>query len=357
MPVTVNTSTADMLGLYFTYTRKLFYAKGLFWLFYGNGSNGAFRTSVDGINWSGETTFGYGALGWQFDVIYDNTDYVHVAYGGGADVYYRRGLLNADGTITWSSNWIDTGVGHKFPSIILDSNGYPWIGYQNGIEKVTYVIKNSKKDGTWETADGFPYSLNPAITGDFANALPVALSGGKVFVIYTTVGQKLYGKLYDGAWGAEETLSDYVTNADIDAVAEGDVVHFAYVRYEAVAGKYDVRYNKRNSNGSLDTEISIDSSLTFRTRYSLSLDAETGILYIFYSGATSVRFCRKVGDVLESPIDFAVGEGGGAQPVRAFIKKYSRYIGVAWHKSSPTELRFQSYAVLPSSLKSNSHSL
>jgi hypothetical protein len=216
-------------------------------------------------------------------------------------------------------------------------------------------MKNSKKDGTWITDTGFPYNPNSNKTANVKIYL-VPLTNKKVFVLYTQQYDKIYGRLYDPdtGWGAEETLSDYNAYVDLDAAADGDDVHFIYGR-PGVGIYTQIRYNKRSSDGSLGTEIAI-ANATSQTRYALCVDETLHIVYLFYSDTDSIRFLIRRNGEWSAIADFVAGEGGSS-PVRLSQTKNYRQIGVAWHKASPTELRFQAYTILPSSLKSNSHTL
>jgi len=215
----------------YVFQRKMFYAEGRYWIFYGDGDNIVYRSSIDGITWSDATILksGYG-YGNQISVWFDGT-YVHYAFATGepnTPLYYRRGDPNPDGTISWNSEQIAvpaTEDRYYFPCISVDSNGYPWIGYQlydvSASSQIPYVTKSSRNDGVWSTASGFPYALG---TGKFV--APIPLTSGKMLVIYTGV-TTLHSRYWSGSWGTERSITCTISE-HWSAVAEGDNVHIAY---------------------------------------------------------------------------------------------------------------------------------
>jgi hypothetical protein len=103
-PTTVGTSTSSSATQY-PYQLKAFYANGLFWVFYSDGTNLVYRTSSDGSTWSATTIARASNYGYYFSIWFDGT-YVHYACARGSTgeaLFYRRGTPNTDGTITWST--------------------------------------------------------------------------------------------------------------------------------------------------------------------------------------------------------------------------------------------------------------
>jgi len=284
LPSTVAQSDADeVIG--FPYQREVFYAAGLFWVFYSDGSDMVYRTSVDGVTWSEATIIRSAPLGSHFSVWFDGT-YVHYTYAW-TIVYYRRGVPNNDGTITWSADEQTVYSGavddvHRFPSLIVDSDGYAWIGvnWTDGVVRYPKVFKNSKKDGTWSTASGFPYQLTTDVSDWRVGLVP--LTGGKVYVIYCGSGELPRGRLWDGGWGDEETdLANYNIDRSFgfSAVGEGDDVHFVYNR-ETIN---QIRYNKRTyGTGWMASDLLVQDSVERDTVPALSINTTTGELYCFY---------------------------------------------------------------------------
>jgi len=163
------------------------------------------------------------------DAVWFDGTYLHYVCGG-AYLYYRRGTPNGDGTITWSAaeQEVSTTYGEIWwPTISVDSNGYVWIGYADGYSTpYPFVIKSGNNDGTWGTTpSGFPYQLSST---PMEVVVPIPLTGGKMFVLYHSNGDPVYGKRWTGsAWGSERGTT---SSADqfYSAVAEGDDVHLVF---------------------------------------------------------------------------------------------------------------------------------
>jgi len=104
MGVKLNTSTSST-ATHMPHQRASFYGAGRHWVFYTDGINFGYRSSVDGKTWSAFTAIRGATIGRLFSVWYDGT-YVHYVIapeGVRAYTYYRRGVPNADGSITWSA--------------------------------------------------------------------------------------------------------------------------------------------------------------------------------------------------------------------------------------------------------------
>jgi hypothetical protein len=370
MPVTVDTvAVRNMIG--WSHQRHLFYAKGLFWIFYTDGTNLVWRTSEDAINWSAKTTIISGGEGYFKSVVLDG-DYVHLAFAGGGGLYYRRGTLGSDGGITWNdwqTAYSAANVQNKWPAIAVDSEGYPWIGFHrthtvDGTD-YPYVTKSSKKDGTWVTDTGFPYELK-ALSGGYMGAVPVPLTGGKVYVLYGAF-TPVYGKLYDSGWSSEETItSKSVRGIAFSGVADGDDVYLTYTsRENALLTEH--RYLKRTYGVGWGSEEVLRNTGYYEYYAQLSRDADTGILYFICIEDTTVYLYRNVAGTWEEAVSWILNEdtsalGALAPPTCVYLppEKQGRHIPVAWtagDSDGPWNLRFAVLTLLPSSLKSNSHTL
>ncbi len=357
-PATVATGTDDELVNY-PFQRKGFYAAGLFWAFYGDGStNAVYEHSHDGITWDeepiiiGPCKLGYGH---NFSVWFDGT-YVHYARTNNYDLFYRRGTPENDGTITWSAveQTLYDGVifdEYIFPCICVDTNGYAWIGVR--IEDTApwdrpYILKNANLDGTWadDVGAGFPYELS-AVDDYTWKVAPVPLTDGKVYVVYCRDAQAPLGKLYDAGWGAEESdLADYgiEESRPFSAVALGDNVHFVYNR----DATYQIRYNKRIAGSWGANDVLVQDSVTFSTGPALSADLSTGTLYCFWTDAGSGHVYYKkysAGSWDVDPtdwIDESTDEIMYDWNITSYYQDYGGYIGVLYvtKLATPWNVRF-----------------
>jgi len=253
LPSTVGTSTS-LYATWEHHQRKVFFANGRFWVFYSDGTNFVYRTSSDGSSWSSPTIIGPATSGGSASVFFDGT-YVHYARRWPYNIYYRRGLPNCDGTITWSAAEQtvysgDDSDDYRNPMIVVDSGGYAWIGvrHYDGTHWCPYVFKNANTDGTWSTATGFPYQLSTTDDPDWRVSI-VPLTNLKVYVIYANYGSVPLGILYDGGWGAEENdLADYPIwgGRAHSAVNKDDDIFFVYLRSTS---PQQIRYNFRDYDG------------------------------------------------------------------------------------------------------------
>jgi len=177
MPSTVGTTTngGAICGGWHSAERVSFFAKGRFWVFYHDGTYLRYRSSTDGVNWTSPATVTTKvAQYWDF-CLDPSGDYVHcvwsdATYGVTGYLYYKRGTLNTNGTISWGSEyavWVpSSGYQTRYHSVAVDSDGYPWIVTQGhkdaNVSGHGKVFKSARKDGVWQTASGFPLDLGRA---------------------------------------------------------------------------------------------------------------------------------------------------------------------------------------------------
>jgi hypothetical protein len=302
---TVNSATQS------PHQRKAFHANGRHWVFYSDGVNIVYRTSADGVDFGATTAVRAGAIGLNFGLAFDGT-YVHYAYAdqtAATPLSYRRGLPNADGTITWSAAEQTAVAGvastiYRVPAVAVDANGYPFIGYySDAASDYPFITKASTNNGTWTTASGFPHQLSTTTATTWA-VQPVALAGGRVLAIYGYAATKPSSKVWTGsAWAtarANFTAVNQITSGTYaSAVGQGDTAHFAYLTVATSAIKYlKFTYSAADTTyyGSWGTEESVQASVTATSTPTLSLDPASGDLYAFWGGsptASSVYYKRR----------------------------------------------------------------
>lgn len=243
------------------------YGAGRHWIFYG--TNGPpywdqgryYASSPDGQNWDVKNQYITGGLhgGADFSIFQRGND-IHYAYSYGTEMeagtpgYYRKGLLNSDGTITWQPEQLfhDNSYLYIFdsdPVICVDANGYPWIttfGYLgDGTYDRSRIFHSQTTDGTWVDApgfeDGFVVYEDPNINYQY---LVVPLPDGSVYVVchlsqyegypWEMFEGPVYGRKWDcntQSWGSLETVTNrQVTNdffGAVSVVSVGDEVHVA----------------------------------------------------------------------------------------------------------------------------------
>ena len=238
--------------------RKVFHMAGLIWVFYSDGTNGVFRTSADGETWSAPTMFGAGGhFGHRFGGWFDGT-YFHYALctsALGADVHYRRGKPNPDGTMTWSA---PVQVAHDtphdmnvmYPKIIVDAKGCPWISFTQLVYQVSntppyyaMVLKAATNDGIWTTAPNFPFTLVQKTVEGYPDPIGATLTNGKTLWFYNTYIDDQYVYAARGWNGSQWEDEEVVASTDspysfFNVVGDEDDVH-------VVHGNGTIFYQKR----------------------------------------------------------------------------------------------------------------
>jgi len=359
-PVTVDNSTSDM-AVMVPSQRKLFYAAERFWIFYTDGSDLVYKSSSDGLSWTARSA-SQGALssGDGMSIHFDGT-YVHYARTtstNNAPLYYRRGIPNADGTMTWSATEQvavaqATGVRYLYPSISADSRGRALISYhyekQNGhAGEGPYVTKSGNNDGTWgSTPTGFPYEL----TADSESAWYTTVHGltaDKVAVTFAddTNIKGVSVRTYDGAnWNSiQTTVSNPQSGSGYSTVAQGDDIHIALLK----TATNDILYCKYTYfTNTLDSEYTLFRSATSSSFPTLSSTLNND-LYCFWPGAPTashVYYTRMISGVWDTDytdwlIEANLTVSGGVSSF--FDQNGSNYIGLTWEtgSGSPYNVRF-----------------
>jgi hypothetical protein len=339
-----------------TFQRKSFYFNGRFWVFWSNGRQAAgdfnilYATSTDGIIWTIPTVIRPCINSTYFSIWFDNT-YMHYAYANQTSLYYRRGIPNSDGTITWSAveQTVSTTYNKAdFPMISVDSNGYVWIGYkdQTGTSHYTYVIKSGNNNGTWgSTPAGFPYRFSTNSYSQSKTAV-IPLTFGKILAVYyTNLNGTLKARCWDStAWRTERILSVPYNGWAHSEVAEGDDVHLTFLKKTPNNIIYN-KYSYATDTWSID-EI-IQSGTTTTSDPCLCIDISSNNLYCFWfksPNLTHIYYKKKVGGIWDvNPIDWITDNlTPFDNRINCFDKSYSGKIGVIYCSEivTPFNVRF-----------------
>ena len=348
--------------------RKSFYAAGRFWVFYSDGANMVYCTSTDGLNWTSPETVRLSATrGHRFSIWFDET-YLHYVYSSGivnTPVFYRRGIPESDGSITWSA--VEQTAIAAVPSIInnytsvsVDSGGYAWIGYSRldlaapyPYDPTSYVTKSSTTTGIWVTDGGFPYSFPSLSKLTYISIIP--LTDNKMLAVYVyNQNERVRANLWDGAaWGSEvATISEIMAFLYFSAVAEGDDVHLVFKSrdpdYSLIYVKYDYSTNSFTAEKVLVTGMNPWSAPV------LSID-ENNNLYVFWGGspdAYSVYYIiyTAENDTWGPVVKWKSGENMFGGSFTCFYKGYSGYTGLVYTMNSPPfDIKFNYVAPPPPS--------
>jgi len=341
-PVVGTATTSGAAG--FTYERKTFFASGRHWVFYSNGTNMVFRTSTDGISWSDATTVRAATYGHHFSICFDGT-YFHYSYGSYEELTYRRGTPESDGTMTWSASE-QTLVGDDavYPCVAIDTSGYPYISYLDTSSNYGRILKSSTNDGTWSTAGGYPYNLHYDDTFSFSATI-LTLTNNRMYALYTPQDTHvLYGKLYDGSWGSEETIATINDKRTFSAVAYGDNVVVAYLK----TSPYNIACKERTYGGSWSGESTIQASTNTDSSPTLSLTNISGDLICFWQGDPSSNYIyykeRESGTWDTDPTTW-INETADTTPkyLTSYLQTYGSIIGLLYQtkSGSPYNVKYE----------------
>jgi len=295
--------STDIFG--HSYQRYTFYANGRFWAFYSDNTNMVYKTSTDGSTWSDATMVRAAIMCPEFSVWFDGT-YVHYAKSQklhytevpNTPLYYRMGVPNANGTITWNANEqiVAPAVenrSYRAPQIITDSDGYPVITYLNRTtpgrpwDWSVCVSKSFTKNGTWTNATGFPVVISFAST-DRGWPFSVPLTNGNLYTMWSLENGKIRGALYNGTYweSAENCTSDFIGEDQYGAcaVAYGDDVNLVYIGNETATKIY--RYVKRTYGSGWGNETvvkNVTGASGNLGSISLTVDPSNGDLWMWFN--------------------------------------------------------------------------
>ena len=215
------------------FQRKSFHTAGTHWVFYSDYTNMVYKTSADGITWTAPTVVREALYGYLFSIWFDGT-YIHYAYRDATGILYRRGSVNG-ATITWEPEHTVLTGNLWVPNICVDTNGFPWISYRtNNIgtpaDTKPYIVKASTSDGSnWDT----PKQLSTL--DRLWWSVPVPLTSGKVYVLYSYPEGPIYGDLWnDSSWLTTPETATPLGSAtrrfgSFASVARGENIYVVYV--------------------------------------------------------------------------------------------------------------------------------
>lgn len=302
-PSIVGTTTGtDRLGA--VGHRETVYAEGRHWVFYGDGTNWGWRTSTDGVTWGNFTAIGagtgYDTLG---TIFYDGT-YLHYLRGG---IYYRRGDLESNGSISWSASEQTVASGDYFQkSICVNTSGYPYLAVYNNTASRIEIWGSSTNDGTWSTAAGFPYQP-VANNGRYAQVVPL-IDGDILAIQVRGSSNDIYSLEYDasaGTWGGALTVNDNSSMRairTISATAYNGTVYLTWVNsvYDIYCDQYNGTSWGTNTLVYAGTDSTITSSISLT-----NTDGDIRIFWINDPSANHVYYKNRISSVWDAnPTDW-----------------------------------------------------
>jgi hypothetical protein len=271
--LTPSTGTAGNDGRFDgKYSRNVFYANGRHWFFSGTaGGNLQYKTSLDGLSWGAQSALtADGRTSYdEFAVWFDGTN-VHYAREANAvgnyNMMYRRGVPEADGSITWAAaeqTVENTAVNYTIyaaQSVITDTTGRPVIAYQYNAAGNLKIVRSSTTDGTWSTDAGFTYVTS---VGGSNQGYVVPLSGNALYMLRYS-GTTVYGRYFNGTSWVGTDSSLWTGTALILYGGQSDAANNIYVGYRTDNSPNYYYYGRV-----------IDSSLSVGTAFQLWLSSSS----------------------------------------------------------------------------------
>jgi len=290
-PVTVAIETWNITTLE-AFQRKTFFAHNKYWVFWGEAET-YYKTSTDGLTWSTANDVCPGS-GEFFSLWFDGTYVSYVRSTGipTESLLYRRGTPNSDGKITWSTPNEQTVIStttlqlHE-PFISVDSEGYPWISYRWGTDGDKYpnCTKSSLNNGTWQTAQGFPYQLFTSSAWPNWAVSIVPLTQQKMYAVYLNQGA-VRGRLWNGtAFENEELIANAIisgrTRFAHSVVAKDDNVYIVFLN-ATITDNTILFFSRTYGVGWSEKEV-VQPSVGDVSFPVLSIDPLDGDLYCFWA--------------------------------------------------------------------------
>lgn len=334
-----------------------FHAEGRYWVFYVDDLSDYYRSSTDGIAWSDATQVGNSQRGYDMSVWYDGqyVHYVRSLYVDAGELYYRRGLPQGNGNITWSAEQlVYDATTHMFagaPTVATDSDGYPYIAFIL-VDKTAYpqertsvvYMKSSTNNGTWTTEWEEELAAHADGNELFPDIIP--LNSGEMYAVYcrheggnpwsSGPCNQIKGRLWNGsAWGDEEICtSSNVENdqfTEWEAVAVGNDVHLVFLQEST----YNITYVKRTYGSGWSTEETLQPATARNVIPAIARDGAD--LYCFWLGPDDYVYYKQChnGSWDSSPTQCFDETARGFCPwpetnIQAAYESQSGEIGVLW---------------------------
>jgi hypothetical protein len=274
----------------------MFICNGRFWVFYNYGQKLVYKSSTDGSTWGNLTNVTDCDNSGDFD-IYFNGSAIEYATIWNSNLYYRKGMPLANGSINWldteknpytsshGSSWIDR------PDITNDDDGYAWIFW---VDVDNWGILNSVKNGGWsldssETLYNSELSTTLYIQG-------VGTINNKVTELFTMGShQSIYTHEYSGSsWGYRNDAGTRATNGQFKGLNDNGSVAVAY--YKDNYG--DIGIIRKPYGSSWGSEvIVVDTSAESHYQYctpTIFMDREGAYHVVYYHGnlIDEIRMCK-----------------------------------------------------------------
>lgn len=360
-PTTIVSGQSQADATRYNNSRKSFLAKGRYWQFFTDGTNICFSSSTTYSTWLAKTSVRACVNGASFSTWYDPLrNYVHYAYAvntANTALYYNRGVPKADGTISWGAEVTVIAAAASvymwYPSVTVDTYGYPYIQYEryDGTNTYPWVTRSSTNDGTWTTPASFPFQLYNVSAAEYCNVLP--MKTGKMMCIFDA-GSVIRGRTYDGVstWNAIAATASTNGALDFSPLTVGDVCYMVYISDP----NYDIAFTTFSYTGNAWTaDVQVQAATIVTCGVELCWVSSFGdlTLYCFWLSSPTVghvyykRYINGIWDA--SPTDWVTDPTfTDNRYIGCFIQSYGKGIGVGWIKNnavSGVDIRFNIFTL------------
>jgi hypothetical protein len=281
-----------------------------------------------------------------------------LAKASGAAVYYRQGTPNSNGTISWDSAEVtvyNAGTTEYWPKLIKDSNGYPWIAWidtaswSNGPYNLLVAQASSTNGSSWNS----PTTLWGTLSAQGVTPI-VPLTNGKLMAIKVQNGVVAYSKLYDGSnWGSQvqatsSTFKDYSCE---DAVADGDNVHFVFLK----SSSYDVVYVKYTYGTGWGSEETVQLSTIYEYHPSITFVSADNVRVFYLYTSSHIRYRDRISGTWLTAVDISTSETSMVS-LNSSYQAFGSNFCVTYESgaSSPYSVRFAGFGIMPLSVSESS---
>lgn len=231
-------------ALVYAYQKRVLPIQGLDWVFYCDATYMKYKTSYD--SWTTSTILTKVDYSFQFDIATNGSDLSFAVLNGTDFLYYRRGLTNNTGGITWYASiqnyTLSSGsLGNYFPSLEMNSSGYDWLVFYQltgaGAKRDMYYVNNVVNGSFISSFNGL---LRSGLTATDYPIVRAGLSGKMFFLLnLNNTSDFLRMRIYNGtAWNATlfTATTDLVNGQYLSAISNNNNLHISFISYNITAG-------------------------------------------------------------------------------------------------------------------------
>lgn len=207
------------------YQQNCFCAHNRLYMFYVDDTNIVYKfRTLESDTWSSPVTVRAVSSGKDFSIFFDGYS-IHYVYTTSSAVYYRKGAIAVDHTITWQTEvYVSSQTVYSPANVAVDSGGYPFIGLvMDYVGKSAVILKGSANNGTWGTTSYYKFT----VACDYCMILP--LTATKMYAVYGYENGIMYGKQWSGSgWGTPDTIESSVYSDFLSCTTIQDDLYISF---------------------------------------------------------------------------------------------------------------------------------